>query len=228
MALLYDTQRSGNAWKVRVMAGLLGIDLQRRTLSIDRGDLSHESFLQLSPLRQVPVLVTDSGEVICESMAILFRLAQGTLWWPSEVDAQAQVLTWMSFEQDRHMKPLAQLRLHLALRKDRFAEDADMQRYLAEAREALSILEAHFQKRASMGMQWVATATHPGIADVALYPYSRLAGMGGIDVADYPAIARWLERIESLPGYQPLFPGEPHLNFSTSEQAFQTSSHNAF
>jgi hypothetical protein len=37
--ILYDTQRSGNAWKVRLLAGFLGVPLQRRTLSIDRGDL---------------------------------------------------------------------------------------------------------------------------------------------------------------------------------------------
>lgn len=34
---LVDTQRSGNAWKVRLLAGFLGIALERETLSIDRG-----------------------------------------------------------------------------------------------------------------------------------------------------------------------------------------------
>lgn len=53
---LYDTQRSGNAWKVRLFASLLGIELERITLSIDKGDLRQESFLAKSPLAQVPVL----------------------------------------------------------------------------------------------------------------------------------------------------------------------------
>ena len=36
---LYDTLRSGNAWKVRLLAAYLGMRLERHTLSIDRGDL---------------------------------------------------------------------------------------------------------------------------------------------------------------------------------------------
>ena len=36
---LYDTLRSGNAWKVRLLASLLGLKLERITLSIDKGDL---------------------------------------------------------------------------------------------------------------------------------------------------------------------------------------------
>jgi glutathione S-transferase len=218
MPLIYDTQRSGNAWKVRLLAGLLNIDLSRRTLSIDRGDLDHRSFRELSPLRQVPILVADNGEIICESMAILFRLSQGSPWWPRELEEQTRVLTWLSFEQERHMKPLAQLRLHLALRKDKSPDDYDMRLRRIEAQEALFILEAQLRKQQNAAAQWVATPTHPSIADVALYPYSRLANMGGIDIIEYPHISQWLERMEALPGYQPLFPDHPDLNFSMSER----------
>ncbi|QHI99230.1 glutathione S-transferase family protein [Xylophilus rhododendri] len=214
---LYDTQRSGNAWKVRLMAGLLGLTLERRTLSIDRGELRSESFCAIAPMRQVPVLELDGGGTLCESMAILFYLAQDSLWWPLAPVEQARVLSWMSFEQERHMKPLAQLRLHLGLHRDRRPEDADMRHHAAEAALALEILEAQLSRPGTA--PWVATPTLPSIADIALYPYTRLAGMGGIDLAAYPAILGWLGRIEALPGYQPLFPGRPDLNFSTAETA---------
>ncbi len=213
--LLYDTQRSGNAWKVRLMAGLLGLPLQRRTLSIDRGDLRAEAFLSIAPLRQVPVLVLDDGSALAESMAILFHLAQGSAWWPREVLEQARVLAWLSFEQERHMKPLAQLRLHLGLHRDRDPDDADMQHLAAEARTALDILEAQLVRNGVDG--WAATTAHPSIVDVALYPYTRMATMGGIDLSPYPRIGAWLARIEALPGYQPLFPDRPDLNFSAVE-----------
>lgn len=213
--LLYDTQRSGNAWKVRLMASLLGTPLERRTLSIDRGELRTDAFLQLAPMRQVPVLATDGGHTLAESMAILFYLAHDSLWWPLAPMEQARVLSWLSFEQERHMKPLAQLRLHLSLLRDRQADDADMRHHAVEARLALDILEGQLGRQGAQG--WVAATVLPSIADVALYPYTRLAGMGGIDLAAYPHIQAWLARIEALPGYQPLFPGRPELNYATAE-----------
>lgn len=214
---LYDTQRSGNAWKVRLLAGFLGIPLQRETLSIDRGDLRSAAFLAVAPMGQVPVLALEDGTHLGESMAILYLLAQGSAWWPGDAASQARVLAWLSFEQERHMKPLAQLRLHLALHRDRDPASKEFVRFAHEARQSLHILEAQLSRQGAAG--WVATANAPSIADVALYPYTRLAPMGGIELAAYPAISAWLARIEQLPGYQPLFPGAPEKNFSTSESA---------
>jgi glutathione S-transferase len=213
---LYDTQRSGNAWKIRLFASLAGIALQRTTLSIDRGDLRDRSFLAISPLAQVPVLQLDDGRTISESMAILFHLSQGTAWWPAEAFAQAQVLTWLSFEQALHMRPIAQLRLHLSLRRDRSADDDDMKACRVEALEALRLLDERL--RAQGPACWVATRALPSIADIALYPYSRMAPLGGLDMEQFPAVSGWLARVEALPGYQALFPGQPELNLSTLER----------
>jgi glutathione S-transferase len=213
---LYDTQRSGNAWKVRLFASLLRIELERVTLSIDKGDLQQASFLAKSPLAQVPVLELDDGRLLSESFAILFYLAQGTPWWPAEPFAQAQVLTWLSFEQALHMRPIAQLRLHLSLRRDKSESDADMKACRVEALEALRLLDNRL--RAQGPDKWVATDDRPSIADVALYPYTRLSALGGISLDPYPAVQGWLTRIEALPGYQPLFPGRPDLTLSTQER----------
>lgn len=210
--LLYDTLRSGNAWKVRLLAGYLGLPLARRTLSIDRGDLAQPAFRAIAPLGQVPVLRIDEHTHLPESAAILHYLAQGTPWWPQARLAQARVLSWLAFEQERHMKPLAKLRLHLALRRDRDPGEGEVLRWRTEALDALVLLEAQLQ-----ASEWVAGGDVAGIADVALYPYTRLAPMGGIDLSPYPAIVRWLARMEALPGYQPLFAGQPERNFSTTE-----------
>lgn len=210
--LLYDTLRSGNAWKVRLLAGYLGLALERRTLSIDRGELAQPAFRAIAPLGQVPVLCIDGDTHLAESAAILFHLAQGTRWWPRDALAQARVLSWLSFEQERHMKPLARLRLHLALRRDRDPAGGEALHWRAEALEALAILDRQLQAN-----DWASGSEAPSIADVALYPYTRLAPMGGIDLSPYPAIVRWLARMEALPGYQPLFAGQPERNFSTTE-----------
>ncbi len=212
---IYDTQRSGNAWKVRLLASLLGLELERITLSIDKGDLRQASFLATNPLAQVPVLVLDDGRILSESFAILFYLAQGTPWWPADAFAQAQVLTWLSFEQALHMRPIAQLRLHLGMRRDKSADAADMRACRTEALEALRLLDNRLGGQGPG--KWVATADHPSIADIALYPYTRLSPLGGLDLAAFAHVTGWLARIEALPRYQALFPGRPELNLSTKE-----------
>lgn len=213
---LYDTLRSGNAWKVRLMASLLGIPLQRHTLSIDRGDLSDSSFRDIAPLGRVPVLELSDNQRIAESAAILFYLAQGTHWWPEGKLAQAQVLSWVSFEQEVHMKPLALLRLHLALRRDGDAADAEFVRLAREAHAALVLFQGQLRHQGEHA--WVATPKLPSIADVALYPYTCMAPMGGIGLDGYPAIRALLKKMEALPGYEALFPGDPSRNLSTEER----------
>lgn len=212
---LYDTQRSGNAWKVRLLAGFLGIPLDRTSLSIDRGDLRAPSFTDINPLRQVPALELPDGHVIAESMAILFYLAAGSDWWPGDRLSQARVLTWLSFEQSRHMHPLAQLRLHRALHPDWPLAPERAAEWRNQAEDALECLERQLSAAEPHG--WIATGRHPSIADVALYPYTRLAPMGGIGITRHRAISDWIHRFEQLPGYEPLFPGRPELTETTRE-----------
>lgn len=217
---IYDTLRSGSAWKVRLMASLVGVPLVRTTLSIDRGDLKAEAFRRVAPLGQVPILELPDGTHLAESMAILFWLARGSRWWPDDPSQQASVLTWLSFEQSAHMPALAPLRLHLALHGDWRPTDAQAREHAARAHRALDILEAQLGRQIDghgAGRAWVATVEHASIADVALYPYTCMAPMGGIDLEPYPAIQAWLRRMEALPGYQALFAGEPERNLSTQE-----------
>lgn len=213
--ILHDTQRTGNGWKVRLLAGFLGVPLTRRSLSIDRGDLRAASFLRLNPFAQVPVLELGDGRLIAESTAILHYLAQGSAWWPADPFAQAQVLSWMSFEQERHMPPLAQLRLRLALHRDTDPADPRILALTAQARHALSVLDTRLAAAGPTG--WVATVDHPSIADIAFYPYARFAPMGGIALDAYPAVAAWIARIRQMPGYTPLFPGHPDMDLRTTE-----------
>ncbi len=152
----------------------------------------------------VPVLRLPDGTHLPESQAILFFLAQGSEWWPDDAASQVQALAWMGFEQDRHMKPLAQLRLRLALHRDADPRSDLFAGHARSAHAALSVLEVRLKEQGPHG--WVATHTHPSIADIALYPYTRMAPMGGIELAGYPAIQDWLARMEALPGYQALFP----------------------
>ena len=39
------------------------------------------------------------------------------------------------------------------------------------------------------------------IADIALYAYTHVAHEGGFDLAGYPAINAWLDRVAAQPGH---------------------------
>ena len=45
-----------------------------------------------------------------------------------------------------------------------------------------------------------------GIADFALYAYTHVADEGGFDLADYPAVSAWLDRVAADPGHVPMSP----------------------
>ncbi|WZB76550.1 glutathione S-transferase N-terminal domain-containing protein [Achromobacter insuavis] len=79
---LADTLRSGNAWKIRLACGYMGLALTRRTFDIVQGDLETEAFGRINPWRQVPALRTPEGAWLAESQAILWYLGQGTPWLP--------------------------------------------------------------------------------------------------------------------------------------------------
>jgi len=44
------------------------------------------------------------------------------------------------------------------------------------------------------------------IADFALYAYTHVAGEGGFELGDYPAVSAWLERVAAQPGHVPMNP----------------------
>ena len=41
----------------------------------------------------------------------------------------------------------------------------------------------------------------PTIADLALFPYVSVAPDAGLDLATYPEVSAWLDRIRALPGF---------------------------
>ena len=69
--LLYDSPVSGNCYKVRLLLTLLGVDFERRELSVmDRSD--RPTVLGgLNPALRVPTLVLDDGSVIDGSKEIV-------------------------------------------------------------------------------------------------------------------------------------------------------------
>jgi glutathione S-transferase len=195
---LVDTVLSGNAWKVRILCGFLGIPLKRRTLSIVDGDLEKESFASINPSRQIPVLRTREDTWLPESPAILWYLAQGTDFLPRQALQQAEVVRWLTFEQTLHMVNFAQPRLLVTLRKVTTFDDDRVIAWQKAGRKALDTMESELSTRPFF------VGHEATIADIALYPYTSMADEAGYDLSPYPKVQAWLERMTAMPGFTPL------------------------
>jgi glutathione S-transferase len=75
--VLYDSAVSGNCYKVRLLFALLGIDYERRELSVVDKSNREEELGHLNPGLRVPTVVLDVGRPLAESNAILWYFGEG-------------------------------------------------------------------------------------------------------------------------------------------------------
>jgi len=196
--LLYDSQVSGNCYKVRLLLAHLGIAYERRELSVvDRSNRS-EVLGDLNPAQRVPTLVLDDGRALGESGAILWYFAEATEFVPEDRYERAQMLQWMFFEQYDHEPALAVVRFWVAYsgRPEAFADRLEERR--AAGYRALDSMNRHLD-----GRQFF-VGDRLSLADVALYAYTHVAPEGGFELDSYPAIGAWLDRVAAKPGHVPI------------------------
>jgi glutathione S-transferase len=193
--LLYNSQVSGNCYKVRLLLAHLGIAYERQ--EVDVIDRSQRPALlgDKNPALRVPTIVLDDGCPLAESNAILWYFGDGTRFVPDDPYARAQVLQWLFFEQYEHEPAIAVVRYLVAISKTAdqvadFVEQKTRQGY-----RALGAMES----RLSGHDHLVGDALT--IADLALYAYTHVAEEGGFSLAEYPGIRAWLDRVAAEPGH---------------------------
>jgi glutathione S-transferase len=192
---LYHAPVSGNSYKVLLLLEQLGVPHEVIEIDILTGAARTETFAQLNPKRRVPVLVTDEGRVLTESNAILWYLARGSRLVPEDEFQQAQVLEWMFFEQNHLESNLGLPRLWDRLMRIGEEKAAAIAERRAAAMPFLRILDDHLAgHRFLVGERYT-------IADICLYAYTHNCHEGGFDLAPYPAIRAWLERVAAQPRY---------------------------
>ena len=189
---------SGNCHKVRLLLAQLGTRYRWVEVDSAAGQTRTAAFLALNPNGKVPLVERGDGRVLTESNAILFWLAEGTPFLPADGWQRAQALSWMFFEQYSHEPYIAVARFiqfYLGLPDERLEEYRKLHK---GGYKALRVMERQLQMTPYLvGEQY-------SIADVALYAYTHVAQQGGFDLADYPAVRAWLERVSSHPRHVPM------------------------
>jgi glutathione S-transferase len=198
MYKVYGDYRSGNCYKIKLLLELLGLEYQWVAMDILKGDTQTEAFLAKNPNGKIPVLELEDGTCLWESNAILNFLADGSAFLPSEPRLRTQVLQWQFFEQYSHEPYVAVARfiqLYQGLPAERMTEYHECH---VRGYKAFKVMEQQLNRTPFL------VGEHYSIADIALYAYTHVAGEGGFDLSDYPAIRGWLARVASQPGHVPM------------------------
>ena len=198
MYKVYGDYKSGNCYKVKLMLNLLGIPYEWIDIDILKGDTQTPAFLAKNPNGKVPVLELEDGTCLWESNAILNFLADGSDFLPSEPRLRTQVLQWQLFEQYSHEPYIAVARFiqfYLNMPPDRLEEYKTTHK---GGYKALRVMERQLQATPYL------VGERYSIADIALYAYTHVAHEGGFDLAPYPAVQAWLQRVASHPRHVPM------------------------
>lgn len=203
---LHEDPRSGNCYKIKLTAALLGVPLTVQVYDITRGETRTPEFLaHINANGRIPVLeIVDGTETrfLPESHAACWYLAQGSHLIPEDRFAQADMVRWLCFEQYNHEPNVATLRYWLHILGE--ARLSDVQRLNIPAKReagiaALQLMEEHLAANAFFcGDAFT-------LADIALYAYTHVAEEGGFVLGGFPQIEAWIGRVEAIPGFIPMF-----------------------
>lgn len=210
------------SWRVLLALELKGVPYASHQLQMSKGDLKAPAFLALNPRGKVPVLTYD-GFAVSESVACLAYLEAkvpapplfgqtaeetGRIW--------RQVCESLSYLDD----PAEAVILPLYFNQTE-ARRSDIEAAAPKVAAELARLEASLAAPAGGASSDYLTGPKPTAADCVVYPMVRsleralskpAAPALGLPFQDlrerYPALARWMTRIEAWPFYERTFP--PH------------------
>lgn len=176
------------------MLRLAGEPFEWVETDIMRRESRTPEFLARNPNGRVPLLELPDGRLLAESNAMLLFLGEGTPYVPADAWQRALAWQWLFFEQYSHEPYIAVARF-IGI-SGRAEEEADRLVTLRErGYQALAVMEQTLERS-----PWFA-GDRFSVADIALYAYTHVADEGGFDLAGFPRLTTWLDRVQEQPGF---------------------------
>jgi GSH-dependent disulfide-bond oxidoreductase len=196
-----------NGVKVSIMLEEIGLPYEPHTIDFGKDDQKTPEFLSLNPNGKIPAIIDPDGPGgrplgLFESGAILHYLADKTSkLLPQDPARRWHTLQWVHFQMGGIGPMFGQVGFfHKFAGKD-FPDKRPLERYVAEAKRLLSVVEGHLD-----GRQWIMDDDYT-IADIAMLGWMRnLIGFyGARDLVAFDGLKHvpaWLERGLARPAVQ--------------------------
>jgi GSH-dependent disulfide-bond oxidoreductase len=195
--LFYYT--SPNARKVLMMLEEAGLPYVVRWVDISAGDQFEASFGTVNPNRKIPALIDSQGPgghpvTVFESGAMLLYLAEKTgRLLPADPLRRMNVIQWL-FWQTSSQGPLLGQAAHFVSHAASRGIDVQyaVDRYRKEAHRLYGVLESQLVGKDYIDGEF-------SIADIAAFPWVRVAKGQGVNLEAFPNVKRWCESIAARP-----------------------------
>ncbi len=193
-----------NGVKVSAMLEETGLPYEPHLVRFDANDQMTPEFLSLSPNNKIPAILDPNGPggkplALFESGAILLYLADKSgQFMPRDPAGRYETIQWLMFQMGGIGPMFGQVGFfHKFAGKD-YEDKRPRDRYAAEAKRLLAVLERRLAGRA-----WI-MGDHYTIADMATFPWVRnLVGFYGagdlVGIEDFPDVTRVLEAFVARP-----------------------------
>jgi GST-like protein len=202
-----------NGVKVSIALEELGLAYEPHLVRFDANDQLSPEFLSLNPNNKIPAILDPQGPggqplALWESGAILVYLADKAAAAGSALrllpDAPAlryQTLQWLMFQMGGVGPMFGQLGFFTKFAGKDIEDKRPRDRYAAESRRLLGVLDAHLA-----GRDWIMGDDY-SIADIATFPWvNNLIGFYGagelVGFADFPQVQRVLASFMARPAVQ--------------------------
>jgi len=193
-----------NGVKASVMLEETGLPYEPHRVAFDAHDQKSPEFTALNPYQKIPALIDPNGPggrplALFESGAILIYLAEKSgRFLPADAAARYHTLQWLMFQVAGIGPMFGQVGYFTRFAGKQIEDKRPRDRYVAEARRLLEVLEQRLQGRA-----WIMGDDYT-IADIATFPmvrnligYYEAGPLVGID--DFPQVLRALQAFVARP-----------------------------
>lgn len=194
-----------NGVKVSIALEEMGLPYEAHKVTLSDADVKSPEFLSLNPNNKIPAILDPNGPdgqplALFESGAILIYLAEKSGRFGGRTATEkAHVIQWLMFQMGGLGPMFGQLGFFWKFAGREIEDPRPRERYIAEARRLLGVLEGHMA-----GRDWV--AGDYSIADMAIAPWLRsLDFYGAREVTgwhDHPNLVAYLERFLARPAVQ--------------------------
>jgi GSH-dependent disulfide-bond oxidoreductase len=185
-----------NGHKITIMLEECGLAYEIKPVNIGKGDQFKPEFLAISPNNRMPAIVDPDGPggkpiSIFESGAIMQYLGRKTgKFYPADERARVEVEQWLFWQmanlgpncgQAHHFRNYSQEKIEYAI-----------DRYTNEVHRLYGVMNRRLADRDFLAGDY-------SIADMASYPWVRPYKNQGQDLAEFPNLEKWFQRIRDRP-----------------------------